>query len=129
MNTSAILLTLILSAAPNSYPLRVERVVDGDTIVADIDLGFGVKLYDAMIRMADYDTWETGARGGQIITPEEKTKGKAAKADLEKLLAASKRITIVPDAKPRDNFGRVLGRVYVDDKSLGDVMKIRGHIR
>ena len=43
------------------YPAKVERVIDGDTIVADLTLGLGVILDDQYIRFYGIDAW--GTRG------------------------------------------------------------------
>ncbi len=40
------------------YLAKVERVVDGDTIVADLYLGLGVILDDQYIRLDGIDAWE-----------------------------------------------------------------------
>jgi len=41
------------------YPVKVERVIDGDTIVVDLSLGLGVVLDDQYIRFYGIDAWET----------------------------------------------------------------------
>lgn len=50
------------------YPAKVERVIDGDTIVVDLQLGLGVVLDGQYIRFYGIDAWE--------IKGEEKEKGK-----------------------------------------------------
>ncbi len=49
------------------YPAEVERVIDGDTIVVDLQLGLGVVLDDQYIRFYGIDAWE--------VTGENKEKG------------------------------------------------------
>ena len=53
------------------YPVKMERVIDGDTIVVDLCLGLNVILDDQYIRFYGIDAWET--RG------EEREKGLEAK--------------------------------------------------
>ena len=63
------------------YKCRVRRVVDGDTVDVDIDLGFGIWLNDERVRIMGIDTPES--RTSDNI---EKMFGKAAKARLKELL-------------------------------------------
>ena len=44
---------------PYEYHARVTQVVDGDTIVVDIDLGFNVVLSDQSVRLLGVDTPES----------------------------------------------------------------------
>ncbi|HEC67183.1 MAG TPA: hypothetical protein ENI23_18045 [bacterium] len=41
------------------YPAKLERIIDGDTIVADLYLGLNVILDDQHIRFYGIDAWET----------------------------------------------------------------------
>lgn len=65
-----LVLTSIACALDFRYPATIERVIDGDTIIADLRLGLGVILDDQYIRFYGIDTWET--RG------EEREKGLSA---------------------------------------------------
>ena len=40
------------------YKVSVSRVVDGDTVDVDVDLGFGVWLRNERVRLAGVDTPE-----------------------------------------------------------------------
>ena len=44
------------------YRCRIDRVVDGDTVDVDIDLGFGVWLRKERVRMYGIDTPESRTR-------------------------------------------------------------------
>ena len=44
---------------PYEYNATVVNVVDGDTIVIDIDLGFDVKLTNQKVRLLGVDTPES----------------------------------------------------------------------
>ena len=60
------------------YRCKVSRVVDGDTVDVDIDLGFGVWLHKERVRIQGIDTPESRTRD-----KEEKVYGLAAKAELK----------------------------------------------
>ena len=82
-----IIITLLLLPSPAFaldflYPAKIERVIDGDTIVVDLYLGLGVILDDQYIRFYGIDAWET--RG------EEREKGLKAKEYLEERLSKGK---------------------------------------
>ena len=53
------------------YPAKIERVIDGDTVIVDLFPGLGVILDDQYIRFYGINAWET--RG------EERPKGLLAK--------------------------------------------------
>lgn len=106
------------------YPATIERVIDGDTIVADLSLGLGVILDDQYIRLYGIDAWET--RG------EEREKGFLAKEYLERRLQEGKvEIEIRPEweKKGKGKYGRWLGRVYVDGKDINVELVEKGHAR
>ncbi len=50
---------------PYAYTAVVRRVVDADTIVLDVDLGFGIWLRDQPFRLAGCNTRERSEPGGQ----------------------------------------------------------------
>ena len=88
------------------YNYKLVKVVDGDTIDVDIDLGFGVWLQNQRIRMMGIDTPESRTRD-----LEEKKFGLLAKDKLQTLLANGKVIKTFKDAKGK--FGRILADVIV----------------
>ena len=84
------------------YKISNIDIVDGDTVDADIDLGFGLKLRER-IRLFGIDTPETRTRD-----LEEKIRGFAAKDRLRELIQESKApITIQTKFDSRGKFGRV----------------------
>lgn len=115
--------------------LRVHRVVDGDTIEADVLLPFDVALLHQKIRCSDYDAWESSKRRSSVdVTDAEVTKGKAATKDLKELLDSMPIIWLLPADECRDNYGRLLGRLYVADGKrkafpVSEWMTARGHVR
>lgn len=89
------------------YRTKVSRVVDGDTVDVDIDLGFGVWLRKERIRLLGIDTPESRTRDR-----EEKKYGLAAKEFLKKALGTSPILKTTKDGKGK--FGRILGEFIVE---------------
>ena len=88
------------------YKVEVTRIVDGDTVDVDIDLGFGMTYKKQRVRMMGIDTPESRTRD-----LEEKFYGKASKAHLTQLIENAKEIQLVSHDKGK--FGRILGELYV----------------
>ena len=84
------------------YNFKLVKVVDGDTVDVDIDLGFGIWIRNERIRMMGIDTPESRTRD-----KEEKKFGLAAKERITQLLAISKCLITFKDKAGK--FGRVLG--------------------
>ena len=66
------------------YKTKVVKIVDGDTVDVDIDLGFGIWLYNERVRIMGIDTPESRTRDKV-----EKLFGKAAGRRLKELLGKS----------------------------------------
>ena len=108
------------------YRARVIKVVDGDTVDVDIDLGFGVWLKDERVRIMGIDTPESRTRD-----KEEKKFGLAAKARLKELLGAKPILKTQVGKGGEDmkgKFGRILGDFLTEDgKKCGELLVKEGH--
>ena len=106
------------------YRTKVVRIVDGDTVDVDIDLGFGVWLRKERVRLLGIDTPESRTRDKV-----EKKYGLAAKAFLKKSLGTSPILKTTKDGKGK--FGRILGELWrttdFADKSINDYMIDKRH--
>jgi len=93
------------------YRGKLERVVDGDTIDALIDVGFDIWI-KKRIRYSGIDTWESRTRN-----LEEKAKGLEAKARNKELLmeVSSKAGYFRLKSFGVGKYGRVLGEIYIED--------------
>ena len=87
------------------FHVTVTKIVDGDTIDVDIDLGFSTVLKKQRVRLMGIDTPESRTR--DLV---EKVFGKASKYHLTKLLAQGD-VTLVSHDKGK--FGRILGELFV----------------
>ena len=113
----------------NEYDVVVLRVVDGDTVDVDINLGFGVWLKDERVRIMGIDTPEsrTSDRVEDLF-------GEAAKARLKDLMKHGGRLITTEDASGEDmkgKFGRILGDFYVEHdgkkERVTDILIEEGH--
>ena len=108
------------------YKAKVIKVVDGDTVDVDIDLGFGVWLKDERVRIMGIDTPESRTRD-----KEEKKFGLAAKARLKELLGPTPILKTQVGKGGEDmkgKFGRILGDFLTKDgKKCGELLVKEGH--
>ena len=105
------------------YSAKLQRVVDGDTCDALIDLGFDTWV-KKRIRFFGVDTWESRTRD-----LEEKKKGLAAKAYVKDLLENSDEGKFALRSHGVGKYGRVLGELFVkgEEKSVNELLKEHGH--
>jgi len=92
---------------------KVIKVVDGDTIDADIDLGFDISL-TKRVRLSGVDTPES-----RTTDLKEKALGLEVKEWLKHKLEGAKDILIktqLPDST--EKYGRILGNLYINNASL-----------
>ncbi len=115
----------------NEYDVKVIKVVDGDTVDVDIDLGFGVTLTDERVRIMGIDTPESRTRDKV-----EDLFGEAAKARLKELMKDGGKLITTEDRKGEDmkgKFGRILGDFIVErfedgkQEMLTDILVEEGH--
>ena len=110
---------------PYIYRIRsIHKVVDGDTIDADIDLGFDISL-TKRIRLAGVDTPES-----RTADANEKKYGLESKEWLKHRCENAKNILIkteLPDST--EKYGRIIGHLFINDEpiSLNDQMIAEGY--
>ena len=103
------------------YKVEVTRVVDGDTVDVDIDLGFGMCYKKQRVRLMGIDTPESRTRD-----LEEKFYGKQSKKFLSRVLEG-KVVTLLSHDKGK--FGRIIGELFVEgnDMSVNQLMIRENH--
>lgn len=96
-----------------SYNAKIINVVDGDTVDAEIDLGFKIKITHRL-RLIDVDTEEMNDPD-----PQRRQLAKTAKDYLiEKLLNQTVKI----NTYKADSFGRYLAEIYIDKFCVNDYL-------
>ena len=89
-----------------NYKIKLDRVIDGDTIDAYIDLGFSVSV-KKRIRFVGINTPESRTRD-----LEEKARGLAAKDRLKAILEGANEIQLCSHGVGK--YGRCLGELFID---------------
>ena len=105
-----------------TYAAEVVRWIDGDSVVLDIDCGFGVWIRKESCRLYGIDTSET--RGG---TPELKWLGNLAKQFVNEQAPPGSKIIIKSHLNKKGKFGRILCEIYQGsgELSLNALLKLR----
>ena len=98
------------------YRCTVTRVVDGDTVDAEIDLGFDI-VFKSRIRLFGVDTPESRTRD-----LDEKARGKLASAFLSEKIEQADFVKVQTKLDKKGKFGRVLGVIVADDLDLNQEM-------
>ena len=103
---------------------KVIKIVDGDTIDVDIDLGFNIS-FSQRVRLAGIDTPESRTKDAR-----EKALGLEVKNKVKFSMESAKKVVIkteLPDST--EKYGRILGWVYLDDstKSLNEQLIEEGY--
>jgi micrococcal nuclease len=116
-----------MSKTKDLYVYRIKsitKVVDGDTIDANIDLGFDIS-FTKRIRLAGIDSPES-----RTTNLKEKALGLETKEWLKKTLEDAKDILIKTE-KPdsTEKYGRIIGHLFINDQetSLNNQMIAEGY--
>lgn len=99
------------------YNAKLIRVVDGDTVWVDIDLGFRTRR-EEILRLYGINAPE--------IVGSEKPKGLVTKTRLETLLPTQQSFTIKTFKNPTDKYGRWLAELYVDGVNINQQLIAEG---
>tara|TARA_R110001606_G_scaffold96378_3_gene213480 strand:- start:1779 stop:2186 length:408 start_codon:yes stop_codon:yes gene_type:complete len=100
------------------YRVKIVKVVDGDTVDVDIDLGFGTWLKKQRVRLYGIDTPESRTRD-----LEEKKFGLMAKKFLKEKLSNGAILKTHKDGKGK--FGRILGEfITIEDEARVNVNEL-----
>jgi micrococcal nuclease len=103
------------------YSCKIIRVVDGDTVDVDIDLGFNHWIHGERIRLFGVDCPECRSRD-----KEEKAAGLAAKDFVKRLLHDGGTYTLT--TKEKGKFGRYLGVIMLSDNTSVNAALVSEHL-
>ena len=96
------------------YRCKINKVIDGDTVDIDLDLGFNIILAKQRVRMIGIDTPES-----RTTNEEERIRGILSKKKLsEKLPEGSwQKVNTSKSDSNDDKFGRILGEFILEDNT------------
>ena len=113
-------LILVLASAPSAfsreYPAEVVRILDGDTLEVDLDLGLGLRKRQ-LVRLDGIDAPELRGPG--------RVRGQLAKQALDAQLSG-KRVTVTTRQDALDKYGRLLGVVKLGSVVINEAMVMQG---
>lgn len=113
------------------YRCKILRVIDGDTVDVDIDLGFGIILRDERVRLMAIDTPESRTRDKV-----EKKFGIASKKRLKEMIGGKSGPILHTQINKKGEdmkgkFGRILGDFTVEHngehRMVTDILVEEGH--
>ena len=107
---------------PFLYRCVIQRIVDGDTVDIDIDLGFGIWLRKERIRIAGIDTPEKRTRDKV-----EKVFGLAATAKAHELIPEGSECIIRTRRDRAGKYGRTMGDFVLEDGRLYTNIMVETH--
>lgn len=98
----------------------VERVIDGDTVILDIDVGFRITTMQ-VVRLAGINAPE--------MVGEHKAAGVAAKGYLQELLPVGVEVTVktYKPTAPNDRYGRYVAYIMRNQIPINSAMVEAGH--
>lgn len=104
------------------YKALVDRVIDGDTVTAVVELGFNIKVHE-VFRMVDYDAPESYRPKSE----EEREAGNKATEDLKRMVEGKE---VVLHSSKHGKY-RWLGEIFLPDDTLSVNQKMikLGHIK
>lgn len=105
------------------YKAEVLRIVDGDTVDLDVDLGMRVHIHER-IRFYNFDAPETY---GVKKDSEEYRLGQAAKAALMLLIPEGSEVILSTFKDKTGKYGRYIGGITKDGEDIGELMIASGH--
>jgi len=104
------------------YTAKVVRVIDGDTVVVDIDLGFDCWLKNQHVRLYGINAPESRTKN-----LEEKARGIKSKEYLRSIIIPGDTIILKTFLDKLGKFGRVLGVLYFRGMNLNEDMVTSGN--
>lgn len=100
-----------MNPTPYTYKATVKRIVDGDTIVVDIDLGFHITIKDHPLRLARINAPEK--KGATLATGTKSSN--ALKQRLE-----GKEVIVHTHKSGEDKYGRLLADIFLGEECIND---------
>lgn len=101
----------------HEYKCKILRVVDGDTVDVDIDLGFGIWMHKERVRLLGIDTPESRTRD-----KEEKRFGLLSKQFVKDHYPVGSTAILRTHKDKTGKFGRILGELVWENTTINKIM-------
>ncbi len=101
----------------HEYKCKILRVVDGDTVDVDIDLGFGIWMHKERVRLLGIDTPESRTRD-----KEEKRFGLLSKQYVKDHYPVGSMAVLRTHKDKTGKFGRILGELVWEKTTINKKM-------
>lgn len=95
---------------PFCYNATVVRIVDGDTLRLNIDLGFHTILKNQSVRLTGVDAPETRSKD-----PKTKAAGLAAEKALSGFVEEGSKVVVRTLLDDEGKYGRILGTIFIEN--------------
>lgn len=92
-----------------TYAATVVRVIDGDTLYANVDLGFRMTI-QITVRLLGINTPELNTDAGKMVR------------DYMRTLLEGQKIVLKTHKDPKDKYGRWLGEIYANDVFINELL-------
>lgn len=106
-----------------TYRVEVVRVIDGDTVVANVDLGFDTWRHNEHLRLNAIDAPESDEPGHT-----EATEALAARLEGQTVYICTVKAAR-SDSEKTGSFGRYLATLYVDGENVNDWLLSEGYVK
>jgi micrococcal nuclease len=101
-----------------TYRAKVNRIIDGDSIVLDLDLGFDTWINNQSVRLVGVDAPESRTR--DLV---EKQFGNLAKERVKELLEIGSYVIVKTYKDKEGKFGRILGEIVTNEEiNINDLL-------
>jgi len=104
------------------YKCKILKIVDGDTIDVDIDLGFGTWMHEERVRLLGIDAPESRTRN-----KEEKKFGLLSKQYLKTYVPVGSSAVLRTHRDKTGKFGRILGEIVWGSSTINQKMIDEGY--
>ena len=104
------------------YRCKILKVIDGDTVDVDIDLGFGVWMHKERVRLFGIDTPESRTRD-----KEEKKYGLLSKKFIQERYPVGSNAILITHKDATGKFGRILGELKYNNTTINKKMILEGY--
>lgn len=99
------------------YAATCRRVIDGDTLELDIDLGCSVHSMQVVRLLAGGRGMNAPELHAPGMTPEQRVQGDLSRQELERFVLFPRRLIVATVKDKKEKYGRLLATIWVGETS------------